>query len=1002
MAEKQARNGKPNAGNPLQVILWAVTLAAQAFAGSVTTTHRFVADDGSFHDAANWNPAEVPSSGTAAINAIVTNGTVRISQDATLWTLGIGTRGCANGIQTGGVLTLRASGSPDSAFSLGGYQDGVGNAVIPMVGTYTLAGGVLRTPSGYLHVGQRAGDYASEGILHVTGGAVTCATWTAIGRFTDGRGHALVEGTGSFTVTGNGLNVGEDGLGLLTVRNGGAVTVNAPVTLASGGANSAGRIRLGDGGRLTAGQIKTGGKGKQNGLAVDGGTLSPDCYDLANSATKQASWIAGLAGFNVGTKGVTFDTAGRTVRVPQTVTVAETPERLATSNLVHRWSFNGDLADSVGKQTATLAGTNADSSHMDFDSCTIHGGAKGVRYISLGSDILPKDGRGATLEIWATQLAAKSYSRVFEIGENSSWTMSMAWSTGVNINQDRIGISHGSWDANTEYALYDVAKTAPYTIGVQYHIAWVFNPPAADGDGWTITVYKHDAVTGALLARHDYTPPAGWTLPAARQNNCWLGHSTYGDNDAAAAYDEVRVWNKPLTEEELAASVRLGPDTDFAAAPGAIVKTGSGRLELPSVVGARDVVVREGTLAAGTGGVALTHRWTFNGGDLQDKVGTKNAWIVQPTDAGKEIATSATSVTLPGGARGKSGHIELGKDILPSDGSPLTIELWATQHGIESWSRIFEIGSNWTNTMLMAWTRNDNINQNRLEGTDGMNGDTYRMVYRLDDSLAPYTLDTEYHIAVTMAPDAESGRWRVTAYKQDAATGETLNKATTLAAEGWSPARLVQEHAYLGYSISNDHDAHASYNEVRVWAVALTEEQLTKNAQLGPDVVRHYPAGEATASSLPASSRVDVRAGASLDLCGGTTTAASLTGEGTVMNGTFAATEGILPGDGGASGALKLADGAALGGTLVVAPAADGMCGALAAEGALDLSGLDLTVAAGSAFKGGVSYTLATCAPGRLAGTFRSVPAQLEGAIRYDAAAGQVTCKVGGVCIIIR
>ncbi|MBQ6340834.1 MAG: hypothetical protein IJI36_16980, partial [Kiritimatiellae bacterium] len=80
----------------------------------------------------------------------------------------------------------------------------------------------------------------------------------------------------------------------------------------------------------------------------------------------------------------------------------------------------------------------------------------------------------------------------------------------------------------------------------------------------------------------------------------------------------------------------------------------------------------------------------------------------------------------------------------------------------------------------------------------------------------------------------------------------------------------------------------------------------------------------------------------------------------------------------------------------------DGACGALEVEGALDLSGLDLVVAAGSAFKAGVAYTLATCAPGRLAGVFRSVPAQFAGAVKYDVASGKVTCKIGGVCVIIR
>jgi hypothetical protein len=45
---------------------------------------------------------------------------------------------------------------------------------------------------------------------------------------------------------------------------------------------------------------------------------------------------------------------------------------------------------------------------------------------------------------------------------------------------------------------------------------------------------------------------------------------------------------------------------------------------------------------------------------------------------------------------------------------------------------------------------------------------------------------------------------------------------------------------------------------------------------------------------------------------------------------------------------------------------------------------------------------LATCTPGQLTGTFRNVPAQLEYAIKYDAAAGTVTCKLGGLYIFFR
>ena len=986
---------KNNSKDRLLLLIGAVECVA--FTAFAVETNVFTAADGSFHESGNWSLNAVPDS---TVKAYVSGGnTVRISSDAAVGKLGIGVTGNGTAIQIGGNMRIGSSLSGQASFFLSGsdVNGSDPNAGVARNALYHLSGGTVDVDS-YCHIGQfRGANYSSEGVLRITGGSFIARDWTAVGRFyTESRGHLIVEDAGTMTVTRNGLNIGEGGNGTMTVKNGGSLTVNGPLTFAADGSAGAGRGYVISGGQVTAAKIQNAGKGAQKGLFVDGGILSSDCTAFIGNATYQNSWISGLPAFNVGTRGVTFDTAGRTVRVPQAITVADVPERLTTENLVHRWSFNGDLSDSVGGQAATAK----NAYFMDFAAVVIPGGAKDMGYISLGSDILPKDGSGVTLEIWATQLSAQNYSRVFEIGKDKWATMGMSWTTGTDIARDRIGLSVSGL---SPYEKYDVGTTGPYTLGIQYHIAWVFTPPDEEGGAWSIAVYKHDAMTGALLASDAYTPQAGWTLPAAHQENCWLGHSTYGDNDASAAYDEVRVWNKALTEEELASSVRLGPDTTFGT-PGAIVKRGIGRLELPSVTGARDVVVQEGTLAAGTGGVTpLIHRWTFNNGDLLDKVGNKNGWVVAPTDSGKMIVTNSTSLRLAGGARGTAGHIELGNDILPADGSPFTIELWATQHGVGSWSRVFEIGSNWTNTFLFTWTRGTAPGQNRIEGTDGMSGSTYRNVYRIDDTLAPFSLDTEYHLAITMSPDAESGRWRVTAYKQDAVTGETLAKGSVLAEEGWSPARLIQKYAYLGYSISSgDLDANASYNEVRVWSTALTEEQLSKNARLGPDTVCYYPMGDGSAL-LPASARLDVRDGAFLDLCGGTVIATSLTGEGTVQNGTLTLTDGIRPGNGGASGSLKLADGAMLNGTLIVRPLADGTCGALASDGVLDLSGLSLEFADGVLPAAGKTYTVIVAPAGGISGTFRNVPRQVEGGVKYNYAEGTVTFKdVTGMVLIIQ
>ena len=396
----------------------AVPLAAVCLGARADFTNEFVVADGSFHEAANWSSNAMPDS-TMRVH-VTSNNTARISSDVSVNRLGVGVVGNGTVIQTGGNVRITANNNGGSnvnsaaSFYLSGADryDSTAVATSSRYALYHLAGGTVDCGPFYCHIGQhRDNRNSSEGVLRITGGSFTTRNWTAIGRFTEhSHGHLLVEDEGTMTVTQNGLNVGESGSGMLTVKNGGELTVNAPITFAQDGSVSVGRGYVLDGGRVTGAQIRgIDGKGKQKGLFVDGGILSPDCSAIASS---RANWITGLPAFNIGSRGAIFDTAGRDASVPQVLTVVDVPERLATNNLVHRWSFNGDLTDSVGNQNATAVNAN----FTDFASYTIPGGTKGTGYIDLGSDILPKDGSGVTLEIWATQLSAQRYSRVFEIG----------------------------------------------------------------------------------------------------------------------------------------------------------------------------------------------------------------------------------------------------------------------------------------------------------------------------------------------------------------------------------------------------------------------------------------------------------------------------------------------------------------------------------------------------------------------------------------------------------
>ena len=232
--------------------------------------------------------------------------------------------------------------------------------------------------------------------------------------------------------------------------------------------------------------------------------------------------------------------------------------------LLHRWSFNGtatgggtDLeiganrveSDSVGGQSAKFVGAVTASG----TEVTLAGGPKGTSYVDLGSDILPKDGSPATLEIWATQRSVKNWSRVVDIGDDATDYVLMAWTQGTTLAKDSCCIKKGG--------LGDTVALAPYTLNTEFHLAITFQPEA-DGS-WTVTFYKQDATTGATLAKLEKKVTNGWSLRTQGQRNCWLGHSQFNDNDANASYNEVRVWNRALTEAELAAHAQAGPDEDF-------------------------------------------------------------------------------------------------------------------------------------------------------------------------------------------------------------------------------------------------------------------------------------------------------------------------------------------------------------------------------------------------------------------------------------------------------
>lgn len=407
---------------------------------------------------------------------------------------------------------------------------------------------------------------------------------------------------------------------------------------------------------------------------------------------------------------------------------------------------------------------------------------------------------------------------------------------------------------------------------------------------------------------------------------------------------------------------------------------------------------------------ALRHRWSFNG-DLGDSAGGQAATAVGA------VSTDGRQYTLAGGARGTS-YLSLGNDILPTD-LPVTVEIWATQRSVNHWGRIFNFGSDMANFIFMAWT------QGTALATDRVEVQRSGVSTKIDNSMQPYTLNTEYHISLVITPGGgPDGKTLFQWYKMDAA-GNTLKSGSMSAA--FDLSALAQTNMWLGHSEHPDNDANASYNEVRIWDAAFTEAQLQESARQGPDVTMRdggliklgdgslvlaganiwngptiISAGElraATAGALPAETCLTLAAGGVLNLGSTSQTVAGLSGNGTVSNGTLTVTGAIEP-----DGTLTLGTGTALAGTLRVDTAPGGTGDRLAATGNLDLSGLTLEVRNLASLNPREVHVIAACAPGGLTGTFTAtnLAEAPRWKIRYDNARGEVRLLTGGLVFLLQ
>ncbi|MBQ5531039.1 MAG: hypothetical protein IIT98_03440, partial [Kiritimatiellae bacterium] len=550
------------------------------------------------------------------------------------------------------------------------------------------------------------------------------------------------------------------------------------------------------------------------------------------------------------------------------------------ASLAHRWSFNNsdyDYTDSItGKDIVALGGGSwGDASNRKCvdGKLKLSGSGYGQGSIHLGKQLLG-NGDEATIEIWASRDRLVEWAHMFEYangnwgsGGSRTYGISYMWSPGAAYGaQNDFLYGHGTALGQVG-AIITAAN--PIEDGKQYHFSFTFK---TSGSNTILECARRDAETGAMQVSFS-TTLSNWTLAGAYDANpdFGLGVSKEFRPDANASYDEVRVWNKALSVDQLKLNAKNGPD----------------KIEmLPD---------------------SLAHRWSFNADDfpkdhnlaLRDTVGgvaPQARWgTVGGNNTGPLEIESGKLKFVSNGWGG--GSMDLGSFAIQDDA---TIELWA-RYDVNRYSGVmFEYGN-----------PNNAYNQTGSQVTDAI---TYYFNQQntADDLLVARkagvrvleeqqilqpVVGTMYHFSFTFK---KSGSDTVVAWSRRNAETGAVEASGTQTVTGWTLADIVAKTPSFSLAIAKNQnylgsysrDANATYDEIRVWNGVLSDDQLTANVFMGPDV--------AAPSTVVGAAGFGLAPGATFPVTSDFATAGAVTlGEGSKLRftetATFAAGSFVLP-----------------------------------------------------------------------------------------------------------
>ncbi len=239
---------------------------------------------------------------------------------------------------------------------------------------------------------------------------------------------------------------------------------------------------------------------------------------------------------------------------------------------IHRYSFSeGPTDDAFGRSiidsiSGADGGVVGEGSSATASTLSLNGGSSDVAaYVDLPNGILSALGDEVTVEGWFRLDGSQPWSRVFDFGSSQAGEQFLPGGTGEgldylilsaqvagNTNSQRFEVNNrdevGGASAN---ALTDVAGVG---VDQMYHFAAVVD--GGDGESPVATLYIDGAKVGGFVAN------AEAQISGLNDVNNWLGRSNWtADANVQGTYDEFRLYNYALDEDEVLGNFEAGPDT---------------------------------------------------------------------------------------------------------------------------------------------------------------------------------------------------------------------------------------------------------------------------------------------------------------------------------------------------------------------------------------------------------------------------------------------------------